>query len=517
MSKQQGSYNTYIGARYVPIFGGQWDNTKTYEPLVIVEYQGNSYTSKTYVPIGVDINNIDYWALTGNYNAQVEAYRQEVLALRNQVNAFQTGLDALNKESPNYAWINVLHIPFDGIESLKGDGVTNDAPSLNALIEYLKANNIFARIYFPRSVYLLNSPITIDTNHLYFEGEEKGGTEFRCNVSNVTMFNISNTRFIKFENIAFWMRNIDETFVNTFVSIQSSNQIEFSYCMMYDAKFPLIINNGAGTHLFELTISTNNATYADAIGIQMTGLNNSTRFTNVIINQKGCTGNTRCLFVSEKIQDLFINHLETAGGAIAVEITSDTSKPYVNIRLVNCVFDEPTQRGLYIHDISNTLSSIVVQNVIIGMMNNGGINVRLEKCNNILLENINMYNTHSLTTLTGLSANANNNCRLRGGVITDCSVPVNIFGTSVGMVVEGVQIRNINVACNPGIGLQQCYNGSILNNTIMGKITIPVNIAATSHYSVFSGNNVNADAITSNKINDTTIAQSANNLYYQGI
>lgn len=71
-------YNTYIGARYAPIFGGDWDNTKTYEPLVIVTNQGNSYTSVTFVPIGIDINNTTYWALTGNYNAQVEQYRQEV-------------------------------------------------------------------------------------------------------------------------------------------------------------------------------------------------------------------------------------------------------------------------------------------------------------------------------------------------------------------------------------------------------------------------------------------------------
>ena len=71
-------YNTYIGARYVPIFGGEWDNTKTYEPLVIVTDQGNSYTSVTFVPVGIDINNTTYWALTGNHNAQVEQYRQEV-------------------------------------------------------------------------------------------------------------------------------------------------------------------------------------------------------------------------------------------------------------------------------------------------------------------------------------------------------------------------------------------------------------------------------------------------------
>lgn len=71
-------YNTYIGARYVPIFGGEWDNSKTYEPLVIVTNQGNSYTSVTFVPTGIDINNTTYWALTGNYNAQVEQYQQEV-------------------------------------------------------------------------------------------------------------------------------------------------------------------------------------------------------------------------------------------------------------------------------------------------------------------------------------------------------------------------------------------------------------------------------------------------------
>lgn len=69
----------YIGARYVPLFAdpAEWNNKRTYEPLTIVMYQGNSYTSRQYVPLGIDINNTDFWALTGNYNAQVEQYRQE--------------------------------------------------------------------------------------------------------------------------------------------------------------------------------------------------------------------------------------------------------------------------------------------------------------------------------------------------------------------------------------------------------------------------------------------------------
>lgn len=72
------SVREYIGARYVPIFVGEWDNTQTYEPLSIVQYQGNSYTSRQYVPAGVAIANDAYWAETGNFNAQIEAYREEV-------------------------------------------------------------------------------------------------------------------------------------------------------------------------------------------------------------------------------------------------------------------------------------------------------------------------------------------------------------------------------------------------------------------------------------------------------
>lgn len=74
----------YIGNRYVPIFGRkdedsiEWDNTKPYEPLTIVTYLGNSYTSRKNVPAGVAITNQEYWALTGLFNSQVEAYRSEV-------------------------------------------------------------------------------------------------------------------------------------------------------------------------------------------------------------------------------------------------------------------------------------------------------------------------------------------------------------------------------------------------------------------------------------------------------
>lgn len=79
----------YIGARYVPLFAEpvEWNAERTYEPLTIVLHEGNSYTSRQFVPHGIDIDNSTFWALTGNYNAQVEQYRQEVKSFDGRITA----------------------------------------------------------------------------------------------------------------------------------------------------------------------------------------------------------------------------------------------------------------------------------------------------------------------------------------------------------------------------------------------------------------------------------------------
>ena len=76
----------YIGARYVPKLDGEWNKNVNYEPLTIVTHLGASYTSKIPVPKGIDITDDKYWVLTGNYNAQVEEYRQNTNALKDNVN-----------------------------------------------------------------------------------------------------------------------------------------------------------------------------------------------------------------------------------------------------------------------------------------------------------------------------------------------------------------------------------------------------------------------------------------------
>ena len=125
----------YIGARYVPIFGRkgeqsiQWDNTGTYEPLTVVLYQGNSYTSRQFVPAGIEITNQDYWAETGNYNAQVEQYRQEVLGFDADITQNTEDIEALQDQMAGTASSGLktsIDANAEGVSNLNGqmEGVT---------------------------------------------------------------------------------------------------------------------------------------------------------------------------------------------------------------------------------------------------------------------------------------------------------------------------------------------------------------------------------------------------------
>lgn len=87
----------YIGSRYVPIFAdpSEWSSSLSYEPLTIVLHEGNSYTSKQAVPIGIDITNETYWVKTGNFNGQVAALDSR---LTREIDALNTSFDEYKDE-----------------------------------------------------------------------------------------------------------------------------------------------------------------------------------------------------------------------------------------------------------------------------------------------------------------------------------------------------------------------------------------------------------------------------------
>lgn len=155
---QHDKHTQYIGARYVPLFGRkdettvEWDNTAPYEPLTIVLHAGNSYTSRQYVPTGIDIANESYWALTGNYNAQVEQYRRETAAVK-------TGLETetTNRENADTALSErittletTMPTKLDTVahdDTLVGSGTSTD--KLKANLNHSKPNNDTGNTVYP--------------------------------------------------------------------------------------------------------------------------------------------------------------------------------------------------------------------------------------------------------------------------------------------------------------------------------------------------------------------------------
>lgn len=122
----------YLGARYVPVFfddngSTDWRSGVAYEPLTIVTYLSNSYTSKIPVPatVGNPADNPTYWASTGIYNAQVEAYRQQVQEYMSDVSDLSDTLDELREKLAIRGYLNVISIGDSwGLGHVDGDVYT---------------------------------------------------------------------------------------------------------------------------------------------------------------------------------------------------------------------------------------------------------------------------------------------------------------------------------------------------------------------------------------------------------
>lgn len=87
---------------YVPDFQGTWDATKQYPPLTVVSapdglepdiIAGDSYTAIKWVPVGTPLTNSEYWAHTGNYNAQINEITNIVTK---ELSDFNTKIEAQN-------------------------------------------------------------------------------------------------------------------------------------------------------------------------------------------------------------------------------------------------------------------------------------------------------------------------------------------------------------------------------------------------------------------------------------
>lgn len=192
--------NIYKGNRYVPKIIGVWDKLISYEGLSIVTYLGDSYTSKKRVPEGIELTNTDYWIVTGNYNAQIEQYRQEVSEATQNIVQIETDLTNF---ITNISDKNPLYLT-----DFVGADPTGLTSSSLAFENFIKKGILEKRkLIVPKGLFVIDTPMSFNfqTIDLIIEGESsteglpnsrilwKGGAK--------TFFTGSNVRRILFKNI----------------------------------------------------------------------------------------------------------------------------------------------------------------------------------------------------------------------------------------------------------------------------------------------------------------------------
>lgn len=185
VTTQTGAYNTYVGARYVPKLIGTWDNTQNYEPLCIVIWEGNSYTSKQYVPSGIDITNQNYWVMTGNFNGQLAHIQEQIDRLNSSETVVLTadipiGLNIIGGVESFEGWENV------------GNGYQHTVGNTNPLT--FNVNVVPEELYFVSFVATSNTNINMFSVSL--GGSEVIYTYFGGNTYNYVLRSKNNAPLI---------------------------------------------------------------------------------------------------------------------------------------------------------------------------------------------------------------------------------------------------------------------------------------------------------------------------------
>ena len=169
----------YIGARYVPKFyvnsanTSEWTAGVEYEPLTVVTYNGNSYTSKTTVPatVGNPSLNPSYWVISGVYNAQLGQFAE-------RLDSAEASIADLEDDSEKLFWYT------PEMFGAAGDGVTDDAAAIQAMFNAMSEYD--AAVFSGR--YICRSQIRITQNNIRLSG---GFT--RAEYNPVIKFEVSGT------------------------------------------------------------------------------------------------------------------------------------------------------------------------------------------------------------------------------------------------------------------------------------------------------------------------------------
>lgn len=77
---------------------GAWDITKQYQAWTIVSDNNNGYISLKPVPVGISINNTEYWGHIADYNVLITNLTARVSALENQVSTINGQITVIKRD-----------------------------------------------------------------------------------------------------------------------------------------------------------------------------------------------------------------------------------------------------------------------------------------------------------------------------------------------------------------------------------------------------------------------------------
>lgn len=341
--------NIYIGNRYVPVFANpvEWDNLREYEPLTIVTYNGTAYTSKQTVPVGTALSNTDYWVVTGNYNAQVEEYRQEVIDFNNKVEARRTYY------SRDYGVI--------------GNGVVDDTNALqNFINNYAGSNNI---LVINAGTYHTTNTIELPDN-CKITGESIGSVIFLDNFTNgcfklSTNCWLENLLFLTSSNgVALYGSNVSS--INLY-NIQNSGQTIGS--TKHGSGFLKLEGDWNTVMIENCLVDSGGNDYAIVLRGQDNwggGTVNGDRdiyFRNCYIDNFFNYENKGGTVYANSVKDLRFNGCIVRGSSNTFVLDNTYANQEMHLFLSNCIISRSTTNG-YVLTINNTTTANLLNTVV---------------------------------------------------------------------------------------------------------------------------------------------------------
>ena len=463
----------YVGARYVPLFAepAEWNINSTYEPLTIVLNEGNSYTSKQFVPVGIQIDNEEYWALTGNYNAQVEQYRQLV---NQHIEEANQNFDKLFQFYTRPEWYGAV-----------GDGAVDDSQAVQEAINSGKAVRFDGQ-------YRIENVTLIDGSILYGDGTLIQKTEnvkalSGSNISNVELSvnlkdnpnSLYNTRsdaafvFTECENLNFHDFTIT-TLCDRTLNFVSCNQLSCHdvYC---DTDFgsAITFNTCNDAQLYNVIVYAKRSTNYHSLDAYATnGSNSSNLMIHDIMlingNSLQCTADQE---QNSEFINLRINNVHSKGGLLCIK-TDGLKDTYLH----NCSADGGSYSFSFGGASTTSINSVVLDSCYINNAQAGQPVVTMSSGNTLVLKNCTLigdYNTIATNDIVNIYVNG---CFMLGTAnFYDSSTTTETF------VLNSCQI------ITPTISLPSANNTIIQNNYFNLNTTTRVQLFA-KNTAVFNNN-----------------------------